>query len=289
MTSASSDLDLIDRRSNARPRSRPQGRLAGKVALVAGAGTLGEGWGNGKATAVLFAREGASVVAVDRRREAAEQTAELIKSEGGTSVAIAADVSREGDVDEVVSHALDRYGRIDILHNNVGVGIAKPTLDMSLKEWDTVQRINVTSMFLTIRGVLPHMISQGGGTIVNVSSIASMRWTGVPFVGYAASKAAVNQLTQAIAMEHAQHRIRCNAVVPGFMDTPTVYAGLASDGDPQELREARNRVCPTGAMGDAWDVAWTSLWLASDESAYVTGNLIVVDGGLSLQVTSGRD
>jgi NAD(P)-dependent dehydrogenase (short-subunit alcohol dehydrogenase family) len=159
---------------------------------------------------------------------------------------------------------------------------------MSLKEWETVQRINLTSMFLTIREVLPGMLARKSGVIVNVSSIASMRWTGVPFVSYASSKAGVNQLTQSIAMEHALDGIRCNAVVPGFIDTPTVYAGLAADDHQRaiELKDERSRVCPTGAMGDAWDVANATLFLASEESRYITGNLLVIDGGLSHQIAT---
>lgn len=284
MPAGTADEDVADRRWGIIPSDRTHGRLAGKVAVVTGAGSLTDGWGNGKVTAVLFAREGATVVAVDRRPEAAESTARLIETEGGACLPISADISREDDVARVIETTVNELGTLHILQNNVGIGIAKRTIEMSLKEWEVVQRINLTGMFLTIRAALPHLVRQRSGSIVNVSSIASMRWTGVAFAGYSSSKAGVNQLTRAIAMEHAQDGIRCNAVVPGFIDTPTVYAGLAADGDEQALREARNRACPTGAMGDAWDVARASLFLASDESSYVTGNLLVVDGGLSLQV-----
>jgi NAD(P)-dependent dehydrogenase (short-subunit alcohol dehydrogenase family) len=265
-----------------------EGRLHNKVAIVTGAGTLDDGWGNGKAIAVTFAREGATVVCVDRRLDAAESTVALIRNDGGLGTAMAADVSREDEVQRVINDVLSQFGHIDVLVNNVGVGIAKPTVDMSLKEWETVQRINLTSMFLTIREVLPGMLARKSGVIVNVSSIASMRWTGVPFVSYASSKAGVNQLTQSIAMEHALDGIRCNAVVPGFIDTPTVYAGLAADDHQRaiELKDERSRVCPTGAMGDAWDVANATLFLASEESRYITGNLLVIDGGLSHQIAT---
>jgi NAD(P)-dependent dehydrogenase (short-subunit alcohol dehydrogenase family) len=265
-----------------------QGRLHNKVAIVTGAGTIDDGWGNGKAIAVTFAREGATVVCVDRRLDAAESTSALIHKDGGQSLALATDVSREDEVDGLISEVLSKFGHIDVLVNNVGVGIAKPTVEMTLKEWELVQRINLTSMFLTIRGVLPGMLARNSGVIVNVSSIASMRWTGVPFVSYASSKAGVNQLTQSIAMEHAQDGIRCNAVVPGFIDTPTVYAGLAADDEllAIALKDKRNRTCPTGAMGDAWDVANAALFLSSEESRYITGNLLVIDGGLSHQVTT---
>lgn len=284
MTIPTPDEDLVDRRSVAGPGHLGHGRLAGRVAIVTGAGSLADGWGNGKATAVLFAREGATVVAVDRRPEAAESTARLIETEGGACLPLAADISREDDVHSVVASTVANFGRLDILQNNVGIGIAKPTIEMSLKEWELVQRVNLTGMFLMIRSALPHMIQQRRGAIVNVSSIASMRWTGVAFASYSASKAGVNQLTRSIALEHAPDGVRCNAVVAGFMDTPTVYAGLAADGDEARLREARDSACPTGRMGDAWDVARASLFLASDESSYITGHLLVVDGGLSIQV-----
>lgn len=287
MNSAHIPDDVTDRRwAGAGATHIACGRLEGKVAIVTGAGTLDDGWGNGKAAAVLFAREGASVLAVDRRLDAAESTAELIHSAGGTCIPLAVDVSKEEQVQQMVRTCLEEFGRIDVLQNNVGVGIAKPTREMSLKEWDLVQRINVTSMFLSIRECLPTMIERGQGSIINVSSIASLRWTGVAFIGYSSSKGAVNQLTQAIAMEHARDGVRCNAVVPGLIDTPTVYAGLAADGDPEALRAERNRACPTGSMGDAWDVAYASLFLASDESSYITGQLLTVDGGLSLQTSN---
>jgi NAD(P)-dependent dehydrogenase (short-subunit alcohol dehydrogenase family) len=263
-------------------------RLSDKIAIVTGAGTINDGLGNGKAIAMTFAQEGAMVICVDRRLDAAQATVELIRQRGGKALALTADVSREDEVSNLLVDVISQFGHIDVLVNNVGVGISKPTVDMSLKEWELVQRINLTSMFLTIRGVLPRMIARKSGAIVNVSSIASMRWTGVPFVAYATSKAGVNQLSQSIAMEHAKDGIRCNAVVPGFIDTPTVYAGLAAN-DPErekDLRDERNGVCPTGSMGDAWDVANATLFLACDESRYITGNLLVIDGGLSHQVTT---
>lgn len=284
MTIPSMEEDVVDRRWATGPGHAGNARLAGRIAIVTGAGSLADGWGNGKATAVLFAREGATVVAVDRRIDSAESTARIIESEGGVCLPVEADISSEDDVNRVVATTVERFGALDILQNNVGIGIAKPTVEMSLKEWELVQRVNLTGMFLMIRAALPPMIRQRHGAIVNVSSIASMRWTGVAFASYSASKAGVNQLTRSVAMEHAGQGIRCNAVVPGFIDTPTVYAGLGKDGDESRLREERSQACPTGRMGDAWDVARASLFLASDESSYITGNLLIVDGGLSLQV-----
>lgn len=263
----------------------PRRRLEGKVAIVTGAGTLDDGWGNGKAASVAFAREGAKVIAADRRLDAAESTAALITGEGGECVAVGADVTSEEDVEGLVQRAIAEFGRIDVLQNNVGVGLPTSTTEVSLRDWNLVHKINLTGTFLTTRAVLPGMAAQGSGSIVNVSSIASMRWTGVPFLSYSTSKAAVNQLTRSVALEYARLGIRCNAVVPGFIDTPTVYAGLTDERGATALRNERNATCPTGAMGDAWDVAYASLFLASDEAKYVNGHLLVVDGGLSLQVS----
>lgn len=261
------------------------GRLTGKVAIVTGAGSIGPGWGNGKAASVLFARQGARVFAVDRDLEAAQETAAIITSEGGTSVAHRADVSQGPDVGAMVKRCLDEFGQVNILHNNVGIGKVGGLADTTERDWDLVQRVNLKSMFLTCKHTLPHLLEQGGGAIVNVSSVASIRWTGVPLLSYSASKAGVNQLTQSIAVEYAARGLRCNAVLPGLMDTPTVYAGQASsDEEAQRLRAQRNSLCPSGRMGDAWDVAYAALYLASDEAKYVNGAVLVVDGGLTAQV-----
>jgi NAD(P)-dependent dehydrogenase (short-subunit alcohol dehydrogenase family) len=260
------------------------GRLDGKVAIVTGAGSIGSGWGNGKACAVLYARQGARVLLVDRSPDAVEETRRLIASEGGTCDAVVADVSTAEGVDHYVGACVERFGGVDVLHNNVGIGVVGALVDAEEKHWDLVFRVNVKSMFLACRRVVPIMEGRGGGSIVNISSVASLRWTGVPYASYAASKAAVNQLTQSVALEHAARGIRCNVVVVGYMDTPTVYAGQAADGDDEarrRLAEERAAACPMGHMGDAWDVAHASLFLASDESRYVTGSQLVVDGGLS--------
>lgn len=261
------------------------GRLAGRVALVAGAGSAGEGWGNGKATAVLFAREGATVFAVDVDGAAAEETTRIIGDEGGAAEPFAADVSDAESVAGMVAACLSRFGRIDVLQNNVGILTFGGPVETDEAEWDRVHAVNLKSMFLTCKHVLPCMERQGGGAIVNVSSVASIRWTGVPLVSYATSKAAVNQLTRAIALQYAAQGIRCNAVLPGLMDTPMIHDALRrDDGDVDELLAARNAQCPTGKMGDAWDVAHASLFLAGDEARYVTGHCLVVDGGLSCGV-----
>ena len=258
-------------------------RLTGRVALVVGAGSSAPGWGIGKATAVLYAREGASVFACDLVGAAAAETVELIRADGGVAEAFTADVSDGAQVEALVGACVERFGSVDILQNSVGVVALGGAAELTEDAWDRCHAINVRSFYLTTKHVLPHMERQGRGAIVNVSSIGSIRWTGISYLAYATSKAAVNQLTQSVALEYAAKGIRCNAVLPGLMDTPLVQTGLAAayGGDLEAARVTRHARCPTGRMGDAWDVAQASLFLASDESSYVNGHLLVVDGGLS--------
>jgi NAD(P)-dependent dehydrogenase (short-subunit alcohol dehydrogenase family) len=259
------------------------GRLANRVALVVGAGSSGPGWGIGKATAVLFARAGARVLAADISDAAARETVALIEAEGGEAESFTADASDATQVTALVGACVERFGRVDVLQNNVGVVVMGGLAELSEEDWDRAQAVNLKSFFLTCRAVLPLMASQGAGAIVNVSSIASIRWTGLPYPAYATSKAGVNQLTQSIAIEYARQGVRCNAVLPGLMDTPLVERSLveAYGGDLERARAARNARCPTGAMGDAWDIAHASLFLASDEARYITGQCLAVDGGLT--------
>jgi NAD(P)-dependent dehydrogenase (short-subunit alcohol dehydrogenase family) len=264
------------------------GRLQDKVAIVVGAGSIGPGWGNGKATAVLFAREGAKVLAVDINRAAAEETCQIIRGEGGACEVFEADVTRASQVSSMAEACLERFGRVDVLQNNVGIAVIGGPVELAEEDWDRIHDVNLKSFFLTCKEVLPHMERQGSGSIVNVSSIASIRWTGVPYISYYTSKAAINQLTQAVAMQYAARGVRCNAVLPGLMDTPLIRVGLAdfyAEGDVDRMIELRDAQCPTGRMGDAWDVAHASLFLASDEARYVTGHCLVVDGGLSCKCT----
>ncbi len=260
------------------------GRLSGKIAIVTGAGSIGEGWGNGKACSVLYAREGAKVVLVDRNIAAAEETKAIIESEGGSAVAVECDASTADGVDAFVGAAIEAFGGVDVLHNNVGIGIVKPLLESDEKSWDLVFKVNVKSFFLAMQRVIPLMTERGGGSIINISSIASVRWTGVKYASYSASKAAVNQLTQSVALEHARDNVRVNALLLGYIDTPTVYAGQTDPTQEQmrlALAQRRTEACPMGRMGTAWDVANAALFLASDESSYMTGALIHLDGGLS--------
>ncbi len=269
------------------------GRLQDKVAIVVGAGSSGPGWGNGKATAALFAREGAKVLCVDRNGAAAEETAGLIAEEGGTASAFAADVTEGAQVAAMVAAARgadwNAGGRIDVLHNNVGIVEVGGPVEASEESWHRVMDVNLTSMFLTCKHVLPVMAAQfeesgQGGALVNIASIAGIRWAGVPYISYAASKAGVIQFTRAVALQYAAKGIRANSILPGLMNTPMireplkeVYAG----GDVDRMVELRDAQCPTGKMGDAWDVAYASLFLASDEAKYVTATELVVDGGIT--------
>src|SRR3984885_11353760 len=265
-------------------------RLKGKTALVVGAGSIGPGWGNGKATAVTFARQGARVFCVDRNAVAAEETAGIITAEGGAAAAFTADVSRAGDVEAMVAACLKAFGRIDVLDNNVGIAEMGSVVEVSEADWDRVFAVNLKSAYLAMKHVISVMVRQGGGSIINISSIASIRHLGVSYVTYAATKAAMNQMTRTTAVEFAPKHVRVNAILPGLMKTPMVEhsAGLAASyaqGDVEAMWRARDAQVPMGHMGDAWDVANAALSLASDESKYVTGIELVVDGGITLKLS----
>lgn len=261
------------------------GRLQGKVALVIGAGSIGSGLSNGAACALLFAREGARVVCVDRSPAAAADTVARIAAEGRAAAASAfeADVRDAARIQALVEDTVARHGRIDVLHHNVGIEEIGELTEVSEESWDRVHAINLKGPMLAARAVVPQMIAQGGGSIVNVSSIASRKWSPVQFLSYSTSKAALNHLTRVVARQYARHHVRCNAILPGLIDTPHA-ARLAGDDEAaqQQAREARHARCPMGHQGTPWDVAQAALFLASDESKYVTGIELVVDGGLSL-------
>ena len=260
-------------------------RLKGKVAIVVGAGSVAPGWSNGKATAVLFAREGAKVLAVDIDPEAVRETREIIEAEGGECRVHIGDVSRWADAEGMAKACLDAWGRIDVLFNNVGLQAVGGPLQVSEEDFDRLMRVNVKAMYLTCKAVLPQMLKQGAGSIVNNSSVAAIRYS-YPSVAYAASKGAVSQLTQNIGVQYAARGIRCNAVLPGYMATPRITDRLRkSHPDSYEEQLAiRDRTVPTGRMGDGWDVAHAVLFLASDEASYVTAHGLVVDGGQSASV-----
>ena len=253
-----------------------------------GAGSIGPGWGNGKATAVLFAREGAKVVCADIDEAAARETADIIAKEGGAAQAVACDVTSHADVARTVAATVESYGRLDVLDNNVGIAEVGGVVEISEADWDRVLAVNLKGAFLAMKEAIPVMQRQGGGSIVNISSIAAIRWTGVPYATYYASKAGLSHLTRTTAVEYAARGIRVNAVLPGLMKTPMVEksAGLAktyAGGDVEQMWRIRDAQVPMGHMGDAWDVAYAALFLASDEAKYVTGIELLVDGGITLK------
>jgi NAD(P)-dependent dehydrogenase (short-subunit alcohol dehydrogenase family) len=265
-------------------------RLAGKVALVVGGGAIGPGWGNGKAAAVLYAREDAKVLVVDHRKDAAEETVDLIRAAGGEALPFAADATDEDAVAAAVKECMGAYGRIDVLHNNVGgQGTGRTLETITLADWNATLARNLTSAMLSCRAVVPIMEEQGGGSIVNISSISSLRHLNVPTAVYAAAKGGLNEFTKNIALQHAPKGIRANCVLPGYIDTPFIQRKIG--GRPnyeikgftnaQDYRAARDRIIPLRRMGTAWDVAFACLFLASDESSYITATTIVVDGGVT--------
>ena len=260
-------------------------RLANKVVLVTGAGSIGPGWGNGKAAAVLFAREGAKILAADINRGAAEDTAEIIRGEGGACTIVQADVADPAQVENMVKTCVAVYGKLDVLHHNVGIAELGGAVETSIESWDRVHDVNLKSAFLSCKYAIPYMQQQGGGSIINISSVAGIRWTGIDYIAYSSSKAALIHFSKMVAYKYAPDHIRCNAILPGLMRTPLVEASLqgAYDGDIDDMLKQRDALCPMGHMGDAWDVAHAALFLASDEAKYITGVALPVDGGISLR------
>ena len=263
------------------------GRLAGKMAVVVGAGqTPGETIGNGRATAILFAREGATVLCVDRRLASAQETVGMIEAEGGKASAYEADITREADCAALAAEAKQRLSRIDILHNNVGIGRGDQSVTtLEAETFDEIMDVNLKGMWLTIKHVLPIMREQGGGAIVNISSMAAVASSNL--VAYGMSKAGVNKLTHITAAANTRYMIRCNCIMPGLMDTPMAVSGRATaQGRPtEEIRAARDAQVPLGRkMGTGWDVAYAALFLASDEAKFITGAILPVDGGMAAGV-----
>ncbi|MDB5412112.1 MAG: short-chain dehydrogenase [Rubritepida sp.] len=261
-------------------------RFSGKFVLITGAGSVGPGWGNGRAAAVGFAREGATVLGVDRDISAMHETADRVTEDGGSFQGVACDVTDGAAIAAMVADAKERFGRIDILINNVGGSAAGGPVEMAEEVWDTQIDLNLKSVFLTCKHVLPIMEAQGGGAIVNMASTSGIRWTGSAQVAYAASKAAVIQFSRVVAVQYAARGVRVNTVIPGQMHTPMVevrLAGQRTGGDVQALIQSRIARIPLGFAGDGRDTANAVMFLASDEARFITGTELVVDGGMSVR------
>ena len=250
-------------------------RMEGKVAIVTGAGSSGPGVGNGKAAAVLFAREGAKVLLVDAVRERADETLKIIKDEGGEASVMEANVINAEDCRQMAEAAMDLYGRLDVLENNVGISRRGTVLDVSEEDWDFVMGVNVKSIMLCSKYAIPKMIeSGGGGSIINISSIAGLRaHSSTP---YTTSKAAVQGLTMTMAADHGPDGIRVNCIAPGLIYSPMVASRMDTD-----LREIRKTAAPLRTEGDSWDIGYAALFLACDESRWISGITLPVDAGLT--------
>lgn len=262
-------------------------RLKDKVAIVVGAGqTPGDTIGNGRATAIVYAREGARVLVVDRRLESAQDTCQMIATEGGHAVAFRADATNSDDCRSMVECCVQQFGRLDILHNNVGIGDrdSGPT-HLEEEAWDRIMDVNMKSVFLPCKQSLPVMREQGRGSIISISSIAAVCSVGM--LAYKTSKAGINAMTHQMALGNARYGIRVNAIMPGLMDTPMAIEGIsaARHMSKEVLREERDAQVPLGRkMGTGWDIAYASLFLASDEARFITGVILPVDGGQSARV-----
>jgi len=259
------------------------GRVEGKVALITGAGCIGPGWGNGRAAAVLFAREGAKVFAVDKTAYAMTETVARVGNDGEIATHVC-DVLDDTQVAEMTQACRKKFGRVDILVNNVGGSAAGGVAEMPEANFDQQIDYNLKSVFLCCRHIIPIMVAQGGGAIVNTASTSGIRYTGSPQIGYASAKAAVIQFSRVTAVQYASKGIRVNTVVPGQMHTPMVEARLAKQltgGDIEALLRSRVARIPLGFMGDGRDTAHAVLFLASDDARFITGTEIVVDGGMT--------
>ena len=257
-------------------------RLKGKIAIVVGAGQQpGEGIGNGRAISILFAREGAKVMLVDKNLDAAKETMTMIKKEGGESFVFKADITKEDDCRTIAPKCVETYGRIDILVNNVGIGSGdRKLVDLSEEAWDKIFDVNLKGMFFTCKYVLPVMEKQESGSIINISSVAAV--CAVRYVAYKISKSAVNSLTHQLAMKYAKNGIRVNAIMLGLMNTPMAIEGISKGMGikKEELIKMRDSMVPLkGGMGNAWDTAYAALFLASDEAKFITSVILPVDGG----------
>ncbi|MEM7212495.1 MAG: SDR family oxidoreductase [Pseudomonadota bacterium] len=264
-------------------------RLTNKCALIIGAGSVGEGWGNGRATSAVFLREGAKVYGIDRDQASLDRTAQMCAEHGAEFTSRTADITNSQEIDALIADCHAQFGRIDVLVNNVGGSAPGDVVSLESDIWERQFDHNINYVFQTMKRVVPIMVEQGGGSIVNLASIAAMRFFGPDCVAYAASKAGLVKMGQVTAVKYAGDHVRVNTVVPGLMNTPLVTERLVKqrgDGDAAKLIAARHAQVPMGHMGDAWDVAEAVAFLASDAAKYITATELVVDGGLQATVVA---
>jgi NAD(P)-dependent dehydrogenase (short-subunit alcohol dehydrogenase family) len=261
--------------------------LSGRVALVIGAGSIAPGIGIGRAICLAFAREGAHVVAADNDLKAAEETCDMVAEAGGSAEPAAVDVLDDASLEALIAGVVERHGRLDILHCNVGLGKTGPSEATTADDWRRISDANLTSLHVASQAAIPAMRNQGRGVITITSSIAGIRFPGYPHLAYSATKAAANHFATALAVELAPDNIRVNSIIAGLINTPRIGVTLAKsygDRDEKQMRAARDASCPMGRMGSAQDIAEAALFLASDRAGYITGTSLVVDGGLSATV-----
>jgi NAD(P)-dependent dehydrogenase (short-subunit alcohol dehydrogenase family) len=261
-------------------------RLQDKIVIVSGAGSVGPGWGNGRAISTIFAEEGAKLLLVDRDSEHLVETVERVSATGADFEVLEADATDASSTQSMIAACLHRFGGLDVLVNNVGGSAAGGVVELDEETWDAQLRFNLSSVFLTCKAAVPVMSERGGGAIVNIASASGIRYTGAAQVGYAAAKAGVLQLSRVTAVQYAPMNIRVNTVVPGQLHTPMVetrLAGQRAGGDVEALLKSRLARIPIGFAGDGRDTAYAALYLASDEARFVTGTEIVVDGGMTIR------
>ncbi len=266
----------------ANPERGSTHRFTDRVVLVVGGGLDPNGWSNGAAAAVSYAGEGAMVAVMDLSLNAAQATVDAIKDQNGAAAAFVGNVTDLMSIETAVSEVIAMFGQIDVLHNNVGSTIMGGPVELTEAQFQTAIDLNLGSVFRTAKAVIPHMLTNGSGAIVNISSLASIRYTGYPYFAYYAAKAGVNHATVALAMEYARRNIRANCIAPGMIDTPLVHREIADQYESvKEMNSERQRNVPLGILGDPWDVARASLFLASDDARFITGVCLPVDGGQS--------
>lgn len=259
-------------------------KLKDRVVVISGAGSIAPGWGIGKACSVAYARQGARVVAVDISAEAARETASIIEAEGGTCLPVKVDVVDPDGVARMIADVQASWGRIDVLHHNVGIGKVGGPTDITLEDWQHIQSVNMDSLFHLTRAVLPLMEEQRAGVLLATSSVAGLRYIGYPHLAYSVTKAATIHYMKMLALQYAGVGIRANSIVAGLIDTPRIAHTVAkqfSSGSMEEVRAARDRQVPLRKMGTAWDIANAAVFLVSDDACYITGTELIVDGGLT--------